>query len=136
MKKLVGILVVLSMVTVLLVACGGSSTGSSTATSTTGSGGGNTVHLTATLFSPASITISKGSSITLVNDTATVHIISNGTWENNSPKPGAEPNAPVVNNVAISSVGQTQVIGPFNTAGTFKYYCTVHPNMSLTITVQ
>jgi plastocyanin len=124
MKKLIAAFVLLFMVTILVVACGG------------GSSASNEVHLGSTNFVQPSITISKGSSITLVNDMAVTHIISNGMWENSTPKPEQEAGAPVVKNLTFNSNGQTQTIGPFNTAGTFHYYCSVHVNMNLTVIVQ
>lgn len=126
MKKLLATLILLSLISILVVACGGSSGNSS-----------NTVHLGATNFDQSSITISKGSSITLVDDTATTHIISNGTWRGDTPDPGAKSaGAPTVNNMTFNSSGQSQAIGPFNTAGTFHYYCSVHVGMNLTVVVQ
>src|SRR5215472_8448968 len=110
MKKLIAAFVSLFMITILVVACGGSSSGAS-------------VHMGSTNFVQSSITISKGSNITLVNDTATTHIISNGMWENSTPKPEQEAGAPVVDKMMFNSSGLTQTIGPFNTAGTFHYYC-------------
>jgi plastocyanin len=126
MKKLIAVFVLLFMITTLVVACGGGSS----------SGASNEVHMGSTNFVQSSITISKGSSITLVNDMAVTHIISNGMWENGTPKPKQEADAPVVKNMTFSSSGQAQTIGPFNTAGTFHYYCSVHVNMNLTVTVQ
>lgn len=124
MKKLIAGLVVLSLVTVLVVACGGS-------------GGGSTdVHMGNTTFVQSSVTISKGSSLNLIDDVPVLHIIGNGSWVNNVTKPAIEPGAPVVNNVQISSAGQSIVVGPFNTAGTFHLYCSVHLNMNLTVIVQ
>ncbi len=67
---------------------------------------------------------------------AVTHIISNGMWENSTPKPQQEAGAPVVDKMMFNSSGQTQTIGPFNTAGTFHYYCSVHVNMNLTVNVQ
>ncbi len=124
MKKLIVAFVLLFMIAILVVACGG------------GSSASNEVHLGSTNFVQSSITISKGSSITFVNDMAVTHIISNGMWENSTPKPGQEAGAPVVKNITLNSNGQTQTIGPFNTAGTFHYYCSVHVNMNLTVVVQ
>jgi len=89
-----------------------------------------------TNFTQASLTISKGSSINLINDTAVTHIIANGTWEQTTPKPGAEPGAPAVNNLQFTTANQSHTIGPFTTAGTFHLYCIVHPGMNLTVTVQ
>lgn len=127
MRKIVGLLVLLLLATLFVAACstsGGSNTSS------------NTVGLTSTNFAQSSITIKKGQSVTLDNQGSTVHIISNGSWHGNTPDPKTEPGAPVVNNTQINSAGQTLQIGPFNTAGTFHYYCSVHPGMNLTVVVQ
>ena len=126
MKKLIAAFVLLTMITVLVVACGGSS----------GSGGAGTVHMGQTNFDQPTVTISKGSNVTLVSDTSTVHIIGNGSWVNGVATPKQEAGAPTVNNVQFNTSGQTQAIGPFNTAGTFHLYCSVHPGMNLTVTVQ
>lgn len=97
---------------------------------------GNVVGMDNHSFTPGSITIKKGENITLNNQEAVTHIITNGSWQGNVPDPQTEPGAPVVNNLTISSVNQTSVIGPFNTAGTFHYYCIVHDGMNLTVIVQ
>jgi plastocyanin len=124
MKKLIVGLIVLSLVTVLVVACGGS-------------GGGSTdVHMGNTNFLQPSVTISKGSSLNLIDDVAVTHIIGNGSWVNGAPVPASEPGAPTVNNLQFTSAGQSQMIGPFNTAGTYHLYCSVHQNMNLTVIVQ
>ena len=128
MKKLLVIFVVLSLVAVLASACGASSGG--------GSSGTADIHMGQTNFVQQSVTISKGGSIKLIDDAASTHIIANGTWEGNTPKPGAESGAPAASNLQFTSAGQSQTLGPFNTAGTFHYYCSVHPGMNLTVTVQ
>jgi plastocyanin len=125
MKKLMVALVIVMCITVSVVACGGSS-----------ASGRDDVHMGNTTFTQSSITISKGSSLNLIDDVAVTHIIANGSWVNGTPMPATEPGAPTVNNVQFSSAGQSQTIGPFNTAGTFHLYCTVHQNMNLTVTVQ
>lgn len=130
MKKIVAIFALLALLSVFVVACGGGNSGS---TSTTNS---NTVNLASNTFSPDSITIKKGESLTLTNQTGTTHIISNGSWNGNTPAPKTESGAPVASNMMFSSANQSQTIGPFNTAGTFHYYCSVHPGMNLTVTVQ
>ena len=126
MKKLIAIFVALSVVTVLTAAsCGGS-----------GGSGGTGVHMGETTFLQPSVTVSKGSSLNLIDDVPVLHIIGNGSWVNNVAKPAIEPGAPTVNNVQISSAGQSITVGPFNTAGTFHLYCSVHLNMNLTVIVQ
>ena len=127
MKKLSGLLILLVLVCTMLAAC-----------NITGNPGtaGNTVGLAAANFAQSSITIKKGESITLVNQTGTAHIISNGSWNGNTQDPVAEPGAPIINNATLSSDNQSLAIGPFNTAGTFHYYCSVHPGMNLAVVVQ
>ena len=125
----------LTILTVLIVACSNNTTvtGSSPSTS---SGDQNTVHMNDSNFAQSSITIKKGTSLTLINDTSAVHIIANGTWDSNgTPKANTEPGAPTINNTEIDG-GVTMTFGPFNTAGTFQLYCTVHPGMNLTVIVK
>ena len=89
MKKLIAILVALSVVTVLTAAsCGGS--GSSGGT---GGSGGTGVHMGETTFLQPSVTISKGSSLNLIDDVPVLHIIGNGSWVNNVAKPAIDPGA-------------------------------------------
>lgn len=129
MKKIFAVSTLLILLTLSLVSCTITGNGN---TSTTG----NTVGMTGDAFAQSSITIKKGASITLVNQANVVHIISNGSWQDNTSDPQTEPGAPVVNNYTISSPNQTEVIGPFNTAGTFHYFCIVHTGMNLTVIVQ
>jgi plastocyanin len=128
MKKLVAAFVLFFLVTVFVVACTGSGGG--------GSSGGNDVHMSDTNFVVPSITISKGSSINLISDTGVAHIISNGKWVNDTPEPMKEPGAPVVDNLMFNNAGQSQAVGPFNTAGTFHLYCSVHDGMNLKVIVK
>jgi len=114
------------MVSALVVACGGSA----------GGGSSPEVHMGQTTFTQAAVTISKGSSLSLINDSAVTHIIANGTWGTNGAQGAAEPGAPSVNNLQFTTAGQSQTIGPFTTAGTFHLYCIVHEGMNLTVTVQ
>jgi plastocyanin len=134
----------LAFVSVLFVACArpgtsSSNVGGGTAGGTGGGGQGSaassaTVHLGDTNFLQNSVTISKGGSVTLVDDSSVIHIIQNGTWDNGTAKPAKEPGAPTVQ---VSFQGKdSHDIGPFPTAGTFHVYCTVHTGMNLTITVQ
>jgi plastocyanin len=130
MKKLIAIFVALSVVTILTAASCGGSDGSA------GGGGGTGVHMGETTFLQSSVTISKGSSLTLIDDVPVLHIIGNGSWVNNAIKPAREAGAPVVNNLQFNAAGQSMAVGPFNTAGTYHLYCSVHLNMNLTVIVQ
>jgi plastocyanin len=72
--------------------------------------------------------------LTLIDDSSAQHIIKNGTWNGNTPQPKNEPGAPTVD-VTLNG-NDSATIGPFNTAGTFQLYCTIHPGMNLTVNVQ
>ncbi|GCE24004.1 cupredoxin domain-containing protein [Dictyobacter kobayashii] len=102
-------------------------------TSACGSSNQNQVHMNETNFVQKSITIHKGETVTLVNDSAAIHIIQNGSWMDGMQLPKSEPGAPQVNANVDGNV--SEVIGPFNTAGTFHLYCTIHPDMNLTVVV-
>ncbi len=128
-KRLLSSLALGCLLTFALGACGTGGTPAHTAL-------GTEVHMNSTNFVQAEITIQKGQSVTLINDDPlTPHIITNGTWENGTVKPAKEPNAPEVNNMQINGNAQA-TIGPFTTAGTFTFYCTIHPGMDLTVMVQ
>jgi plastocyanin len=131
-KKIVVILLVCSAALMLFVACSGMPGGTAGDTSTSGSG--TEVHMGSQTFVQSTMTISKGSSLTLVDVVAVPHFIANGTWDNSIAKPVKETNAPAVN-VQLTGNDQ-QVIGPFAAAGTYHLYCTVHPGMNLTVIVQ
>lgn len=137
MKKLLAALALLCIMTTLFVACGGGATGAPCPTgrcSPTNNNG--TVHLGVSNFDQPSVTIGKGGTLTLVDDGANVHNINNGSWVNGVAHPLKETGAPTVSNLMFSTASQKQVIGPFNTAGTFHLYCSIHTGMNLTITVK
>ena len=132
MKKFLAVFALFSLVAVLVAACGGSSStgGGTSSPSTTGTA----VHMNDTNFVQPSVTIKKGESLNLIDDAAVVHIIQNGTWNNGTAQPSKEPGAPTVQ--AQFQGNDQHAVGPFNTAGTYKLYCTVHPGMNLTVIVQ
>ena len=123
---------VTSLVALLMIvfpACGGTATDNSAL-----------VHMGTTNFLQPSITIRKGEKIILIDDSASIHIIGNGTWEQGTgtslfnARSYQEPGAP---KVSVQVTGdRSQTIGPFNTAGTFHLYCLVHPGMNLTVMVK
>ncbi|BCL83097.1 hypothetical protein ccbrp13_55620 [Ktedonobacteria bacterium brp13] len=128
MKKILGILIFFTLLTIAVSAC----TLSRSSNTTTGP---NPIHMDNLTFKQASITIQKGQVVTLINDAAVVHVIANGTWNGTTPHPGIESGAPTINNLQVNG-NDTSAIGPFNTAGTFQIYCTVHPGMKMTIIVK
>ena len=116
----------LTLLLALIVACGTSNSNTNT----------NEVHLTDTNFAQPTVTLQKGQHLILINDTSTIHVIANGTWDAvGNARPQRESGAPLVNDETVSGDGQL-TIGPFTNAGTFQLFCTIHPNMNLTVTVK
>ena len=104
-------------------------------TTTTNTGSEATVHMGPGNFVTSSVTVAKGSKLRLVDDGTFTHILKNGAWNaNGQALPAQESGAPVLNNLTVNS-GFIEV-GPFNTAGTYHIYCTIHQNMNLTVVVQ
>ena len=108
----------------LLAACA-----SPTPTATTGDGGngdggdtGETVSLSGNAFSPSTLTIAAGTTVTFT-DTAT-HTVTEGT-------DGVAADAPIVDESGGADIEVT-----FDEAGTYNITCKVHPEMNMTITVE
>lgn len=104
------------------------------ASSTASVNGEPAVHMGVSNFVQSSATVPKGSKLMLIDGGSFLHILRNGVWENNTSHPATETGAPSVQNVQVN--GNSVEIGPFNTAGTFHIYCTVHPGMNLIVIVQ
>ncbi len=128
MKKILSVVSLLVICAILLAACGANA-------SATSNSGTVIVQTGLTNFLQSSVTLSKGQSLQLVNTASDIHIISLGSWVNGTPQPATEPGAPQVHNEQLAANG-TLTIGPFNTAGTYHLYCTIHPNMNLTVIVK
>jgi plastocyanin len=79
-----------------------------------------TVTIADFAFSPNAITVQAGSTVTWVNNDAVPHTATgdNGEFDTGSIAPG----------------GSATIT--FDTAGTIAYHCTIHPNMTASITVQ
>ena len=140
--RVLGMLVALfALGSILLAACGtqGTPTNSGGGTPATTGGGGNgncangTVHTLVTTFQEACVNVAKGSNLQIVPVDQSFHNFVNGSWVNGNQVPMKEAGAPTVNNVQETS--NPVSIGPFTTAGTFHIFCTVHPNMNLTVIV-
>jgi plastocyanin len=133
--RVLGMLIgIFTLGSILLAGC----SGQGTTTSNNGGGGGNcsngTVHTLATTFQEACVNVAKGSKLQVVPVVNSLHILDNGSWVNGQQVPMTEAGAPSVSNVQVT--GSTISVGPFTTAGTYHIYCTVHPNMNLTVIVK
>ncbi|GHO55201.1 cupredoxin domain-containing protein [Ktedonobacter robiniae] len=123
-KKLLFVMVCLSLFTVIIAAC---SIKEQVEASTK-------VKMGSANFIDTTVTVKKGDSIALVDTVSGPHVISNGTWQGNKAKAGAEPGAPNIGTINFAG-NDSKNIGPFTTAGTFEFYCTIHPGMNLTVKV-
>ncbi len=119
------------------ISSGGSPTatagsGSPTATSNCATG---TVYTLVSSFQEACVDVAKGGQLRIIPTAQSVlHILDTGSWVNGNPVPMNEPGAPTVHNVQVTSSPVS--LGPFNIAGTFHIYCTIHQNMNLTVVVR
>jgi plastocyanin len=73
-------------------------------------------------FSPATLTVKKGTSVTWTNNDSVVHTVTATTNKEHGPNSG---------NI---SPGKTYSF-TFNDEGTFNYFCEVHPSMTGKVTV-
>lgn len=121
-------LVLVLVLAVTMMGCGGSTTTTtaagqvttSTGPGTTGGSGGATVDMKNLAYLPASITIKVGEPVTWTNSDSMTHTVTgdNGEFDSGNLDPG-------------KTFSFT-----FQTAGTFTYICTIHPNMKGTVIVQ
>ena len=95
---------------------------------TTGASGGDSVTISpgssvpsnGKFFVPETLTVSKGTTVTWTNGDSTLHTVTSGSAE--AGNSGTEFDSSYL---AAGKTFQHQ----FNTAGTFDYYCTLHPYM-------
>ncbi|GER86022.1 hypothetical protein KDW_01840 [Dictyobacter vulcani] len=91
-------------------------------------------HMGAATFIQTKVEVPKGQKLDIIDDVAASHIIKNGTWKGSKADSTKEAGAPDVN--LTFAGGDKQSVGPFNTAGTFELYCTIHGGMNLTVVVK
>ena len=90
------------------------------------SGNPNQVIMKDIAFSPSSLTVTVGTTVTWINNDSMDHTVTSGTPGNNTG---------VFDSGTIAPSGKFTFT--FNTKGTFQYYCTFHPTqMQAAITVQ
>ena len=140
MKKVIVILVVLVIIAggVVLLTRNKSdkdATGSSSSTSQTGTltpeesnkseapaaAVVNTVKIVDMAFSPQNITVKRGTKVTWTNNDTVAHDVTE-TDSKDGPKSGT------------LNTGESYSF-TFDTVGTFKYHCSIHPSMTGTVTV-
>lgn len=100
-----------------LIACASSSSGPSDAKPAT-------VAIKGFAFSPTTLTVAKGTKVTFANSDTGAHTVTSGA---NGTKDGT---------FDQQVAGSASTTIAFDTPGTFDYFCTIHPAMKATITVQ
>ena len=117
---------VLAMLMLVLAACS-AATGSSDAGGGGGDGGdgasGETVSLEGGAYSPSSLTITTGTTVTFTDTTG--HTVTEGT-------DGTAVDDPIVDEQG----GADPIVVTFDEAGTYNLTCKIHPSMHMTITVE
>jgi plastocyanin len=112
---------------VLLVGCSSNSSQPTTSSapttqtsSTSASSSQQTVNISGFAFSPQTLTVSKGTTVTWTNNDSTTHTVTSdsGVWDSGNIAPGK----------TFSSA--------FNQTGTFPYHCKIHSSMTAKIVVQ
>ncbi len=108
---------------VLLAACGGGSTPSSSDGGSSGGAGttsGTEVTIKDFAFSPATLTVAVGDTVTWTNEDSATHTVTadDGSFDSGDLAQG-------------DTFTQT-----FDTAGTYAYHCAMHPSMVAEIVVQ
>jgi len=109
--------------TLVLAACS-SDGGSSSAPTDNGAGGGEgeTVSMANTQFTPSSLTIQAGTTVTFTDTSG--HTVTEGT-------DGQPVDDPIVDEQGGSDIDVT-----FDEPGTYNITCKIHPSMNMTITVE
>jgi plastocyanin len=109
----------LAIMTLLLAACGGTAESEPPAD---GGDAGTTVSLAGSRFSPTTLTIAAGETVTFT-DTGS-HTVTEGT------------NGVAVDDPIVDESGGADIEVTFDEPGTYNITCTIHPTMQMTITVE
>jgi plastocyanin len=119
MKVLSGV-VAAFMAIILLAGCSSYSSSNTTTSPVVPTGGQNPVNITGFAFSPATLTIAKGTKVTWTNNDSTTHTVTsdNGIWDSG--------------NLAVGNTFSYTFIR----TGTFPYHCKIHTSMTAKIVVQ
>ena len=123
-SRFLPVLSVLAMLILVLAACS-----SATESSDAGGGGddgggdtGETVSMANTTFTPSTLTIAAGTTVTFTDTSG--HTVTEGT-------DGTAVDDPIVDEEGGSDVSVT-----FDEAGTYNITCKIHSSMNMTITVE
>lgn len=116
------VLVGLSAAMLLLLGAGcysSTASNNNTNSTTNTAASGNTVSIQGLAFSPASLTVVQGTTVTWTNNDSVSHTV---TGDQGGPNSGT------------LAPGQSYSF-TFSTVGSFPFHCSIHPSMTGTITV-
>ena len=112
----------LTALAMLYAACAAGPAPATTQAASQPAAAANTVVIDNFTFSPATLTVAAGTSVTWVNRDDVPHTVTSA----HDPR--------VLNSPALDSDGKYTFT--FKTAGTYEYYCTVHPHMTAKVVVK
>lgn len=122
-KRSISILMILAAIILVINSCSKSTDYNTTGTTgTTGGAGGpgtNEVFIQGMAFTPSNLTVAAGTTVTWTNKDAISHTVTSNTNLFNSGNMGS---------------GSTFSF-TFATAGTYPYFCSIHPTMTAQVTV-
>jgi plastocyanin len=112
--------VILVLLTVIVLTACSSVSGTTSKTTATSTSSGNTVTLANFAFSPATLNIQVGTTVSWTNNDSTTHTVTSdsGIFDSGNLAPNA-------------TFSYT-----FNTAGTFAYHCAIHTSMTGKVVVK
>jgi len=120
------VLAIVAALILILAACSGTSSATATPGDDGGDGGGDTgesVSLSGGQFSPSTLTIPVGTTVTFTDGAG--HTVTNGS-----------DGEAVENPIVDEEWDGEPIVVSFDEAGTFDITCRIHPGMNMTITVE
>ena len=123
--RLLTAVTILSVVLMVSISCNKSTAYNNPTTGTTGGTGGtggpgpNEVFIQGMAFNPSSISVTAGTTIKWTNKDGVAHTVTSNTN--------------LFNSGSIASGGTFTFT--FSTAGTYSYFCSIHPSMVASVTV-
>ena len=117
---------------VVTAACGGAET--SNAADADGEAAGNVVTMSLLDFSPETVKIAKGETVTWKNGSAIEHVLVQGTYDVDGNGLRSSEKDDGTFSLKVSKKGQA-VEHTYDEPGTFDYFCTIHKGMNGTVEV-
>jgi plastocyanin len=106
----------------VLAACGGTTSSEPAASEGGGGATGETVSLAGAQFTPSSLTISAGTTVTFTDTSS--HTVTEGS------------NGVAVEDTIVDEQGGADIEVTFDEPGTYNITCRIHSSMNMTITVE